>query len=60
MKLADMTPEQIACAEWKVIGVALEKAKQMLEADGCRHSWLDAPIEICNERSSPNAPARSA
>jgi hypothetical protein len=56
MKLKDIaswTPEQITQAEWRTVGNALKQAQQYLEADGCRHSWLDAPVEICRLRSKP-------
>jgi hypothetical protein len=49
-EMSNYPPEKITRLEWRSVGDTLKKAKEMLEAKGCRHSWIDGALAICEER----------
>lgn len=58
-KLADKTMGELERMEWKAIASALADAQLRLEADGVRHSWLDAPLDVAKARAAGEVPTFS-
>lgn len=50
MSVLDMSPEQVARAEWRGVGETVKQAQDRLQADGSRQTWLDWAVEVCRER----------
>lgn len=50
--IAKLSDRKIETIEWAIVAKALREAQQRLEeADGGRHTWLDAPVQIAEGRA---------
>jgi hypothetical protein len=49
--LAQMSIEELELANWRHIWGVLQQARDYLQKDGVRHTWLDGAIDIASEKS---------
>jgi hypothetical protein len=49
-----MTPTERG--DWRIVANALKAAKQRLERDGARETWLDTPLAIAEQYAGAIAP----
>jgi len=48
------TDRELEDADWAIVAHALGKAQEYLQADGVRHSWLDAYRGVAESRAKLN------
>jgi hypothetical protein len=49
--MRDLPKRELARIEWSFIEKTLREARDRLEANGTRHSWMDPAVNIASERA---------
>lgn len=52
--LSKKSPEELMLLDWGFVHKTLQRAKDMLEADGTRQSWIDPALDISSQNRLKN------